>query len=547
MTSPKNESKIFLRAKVLEAILKFKTQTVPSDFEVENCIKTLLSIENLDFVTNLLLKEITGDCSVYDNILSLILLEITEPKFLSEQVFEFLNDPKVSDIKKLYLVNLLSEHGEQLDMGYVASLVKDPDGAISEQTKKFLQAAIVNPEVQIDFYDFYFAVNDEDRELLINSMVEDYSGDELANIMSMFLYFYPSIKPDKFIFDTLSNTKSYIALDSIKWFLSVAKEKELLKLAKNALNKLRLSGLNLELSHSEVYEKLLSNSKPLGFWFSHIDGQDNLSSIFAREKDDGSIQTFFTVFNLKSGPIAAFGFDKISKDDFEAVISRFFKSDVCAKLSSSDGKLLFDELSKPFWQNEKHSFSYEFPIWRQLTFDILPSELSYDEFLTKNLKKIIIDGQIVTDVLNSSFFSSWFYKAQDNELLAKVVDRINSKSDLDIKFIEGIIYVAVRTYFEDENLVELFKKRIILQAYLCLKSDMQNLANLLYTITLKEDMLKFALTFMYKKSVYVHYFEKVQEQNEADGNIFSKKKKKNEKIALNNPVDILNLVEGAWV
>ena len=59
----------------------------------------------------------------------------------------------------------------------------NPDEFIDSDTRKILDSAIANPEVQIDFMDFLSSLPDDDKITLLNSLANDYSEDELANML----------------------------------------------------------------------------------------------------------------------------------------------------------------------------------------------------------------------------------------------------------------------------------------------------------------------------------------------------------------------------
>ena len=99
-------NKIQIRAQVLQSVLKFKSTKIPSDREVESCIKALSEIEDKEFVINLLLKEVSGVNSIYDNVLVLIMFNLSDTQTLSECIFKLLCDCNVPDAKKLFLINL---------------------------------------------------------------------------------------------------------------------------------------------------------------------------------------------------------------------------------------------------------------------------------------------------------------------------------------------------------------------------------------------------------------------------------------------------------
>ena len=176
-------SKIQLRGLVLQAVLKFKDCSLPNDKEINSCIKFLNGLDEKEFIASLLLKEISTQSTQYDSILTLLLFSICDAKVLSEQVFKLLGDKNVPDIKKMHLINILRESGQSVDYNFIQTHINNPDEIIDSETKKFLQDAQMSPEVLIDFFDFYFTVSTDDKNMLVNSIINDYSGDELANVL----------------------------------------------------------------------------------------------------------------------------------------------------------------------------------------------------------------------------------------------------------------------------------------------------------------------------------------------------------------------------
>ena len=60
-------------------------------------------------------------------------------------------------------------------------------------------------------------------------------------------------------------------------------------MAKSAKNELILSGLRENPTKREILKTYLQNTLPLGFWGSLIDGADNFSIIFARQKGENIV------------------------------------------------------------------------------------------------------------------------------------------------------------------------------------------------------------------------------------------------------------------
>lgn len=514
-------SKIQIRALVLQAVLKFKNQNIPSDSEIEKCIKYLSELGECKLVSSILLKEISANSSNYDNIITLLLLAISKPEILSSLIFKLLNSPNVTDAKKLFLINILREQGLNIDYNFIQSHVKNPDAVINSETKRFLHDARVSPEVQIDFFDFYFTVSKQDRNMLVDSIIEDYTGDELANILEPFVYFYPEVHLNEKILTALVNSKSLIALKCLEWCSSNYSDSNIARLADKCHKKMILSGLNPNVSNSVVFKSFLSDSKPLNFWYSCADGNSNISCVFARQLDTGFIQTFFTVFNLYNGPIASFGFNELALHDFKIILHRFFKTSLHCNVNLNEGKLIFDCLCNRGWKNNVN-VPYEFICWRHLTFDIDATECDFSSLLLSDLKIVKISEDIMDEIINSDMLSTWFYTPDNLSIVARSVEFLKVNKINDIKQIDDFIFNLTREFIQVKSNLQSFLEQVYFQSYILKKSNMINSANALFTISKSDSLVCRLLYELVKKSLYFYYVNIAHVYNGEKQSVFSR-------------------------
>lgn len=537
-------SKIQLRGLVLQAVLKFKDCSLPNDKEINSCIKFLNGLDEKEFIASLLLKEISTQSTQYDSILTLLLFSICDAKVLSEQVFKLLGDKNVPDIKKMHLINILRESGQSVDYNFIQTHINNPDEIIDSETKKFLQDAQMSPEVLIDFFDFYFTVSTDDKNMLVNSIINDYSGDELANVLEPFAYFYPKVYINENILNAYLESKSHIALKPLKWCSEHLSDENLSQIAKKNYKKLAMSGLDVNKNEREIFSKFLQDSTPMNFWFSCADGNSNISCVFARNKSNGFIQTFFTVFNLYSGPVASFGFNEITKHDFNVILMRFFKSSIHAKISLKDGKAIFDTLASRGWK-DNIKIPYEFICWRRLTYDVEPNSSKFSDILGRDLKKNKVNKKVVQEILNTDLFSSWFFDCKKIPQISDVVNTLTNNIPTNIEEVNEIVKNAADSLFCEPNFKEKLIEKIYFQSYILLKSNMPNAANSLYSLTFDENIVfEFLLTII-KKSLYFYFINEMYEQENNSSNIFSK----NAADVQNSDTAkrILKIIEEEWV
>ena len=544
MSADSKVSKIQIRAQVLQNILKYKNCSMPSDFDVESTISELNKIEDKEFVIQLLLKEISGSGVTYDNILCLILYNIAPNDILSKEIFSLLSNPNVSDTKKLFLINILREQGQGIDYNFIQSCVDNPDEAIDNETKKFLEEAKLSPETLIDFYDFYFTVGTSDRDLLLESIINDYSGDNLANLLSPFAYFYPEVYINKKILDALCESKSYFAYPALDFCSKNCADVELKQYAKKLLKKLNFSGLKGDKSAAQIYSQLFENSVPYGFWYSIADGNSNISCVFARKRDNGTIQTFFSVFNLEYGPVSTFGFNEISKEDFDVVLLRFFKSSLHARLNLSEGKAIFDALTNRGWKNG-HKVPYEFVCWRQLTLDVDADDKSFQDIINADVPKKNVNKNFVFKILNSDLFSSWFFEYSDLPEFDKLIDNIEQNSILDISEIETLAKSVSSELIANVEFKEKFIEKIKFQSYILKNTDMDSTSRTFLALVGSDELLEEVLNFIIKKSVYVYFLNKSScDTLDSKVNIFSAVKKTEKDCDFSKKV--VCLIEEKW-
>ena len=113
-----------------------------------------------------------------------LLKELVEQEKIEKILFEKLASPSIKDSLKTKLVDALRDIGKHIDYNEYVSYFENPDEIIDADTAKLLEDAIANPESQIDFLDFIVSLPEKEKEMLLESMIADYDGDNLANILT---------------------------------------------------------------------------------------------------------------------------------------------------------------------------------------------------------------------------------------------------------------------------------------------------------------------------------------------------------------------------
>ncbi len=548
-----SESKIQIRAHILQEISKLRSIPAVSDKDIEAAISNLSQIEDKTFLCTTILKEIDGTIVYFDGILGILALHLAHC-VLEKCVFVFLEKNDVSDEKKLFLINLLTQAGITVDSNLIHLYIKDPDTIIDLETERFLKMAEVNPEAQIDFLDFYYGVSKNDRDILLDSIINDYSGDLLANILTPLIYSLDDKEGLKMCMEGLLKSKSYLAYAPLSWLVQSSDDVHIASLAKKTKNELKIAGLRKEITTLEYYKELFKNSKPLTPFVSSIDGSSNFSFVFAREYENGSVLTFFTVLNLEYGPISCFGFSNISKKEYKNILSRFFKDTEKIPLTPEFAKSLTDELTS-FGLKKNADIPYEFFCWRQLMYDIEPLETELFEYMKKNLCSMQeLNSGDIKRALNSDYGVSWFFRASE-EICPEFLGLTNKILALDEDEFEKIENLT-KEFLESENVILLLnelKTRFLYQAYFLKCLDFKNLSSLFYSIyneakiknTGENSFLMFA-EFSIKRSIYEFFLNLEAVKNVSKQENIFLKKRKFENFDFNSK-KMLKLIETKWI
>ena len=211
----------------------------------------------------------------------------------------------------------------------------------------------------------------------------------------------------------------------------------------------------------------------------------------------------------------------------------------------AQGKRLFDELSKIAMNNIK-TIPYEFVCWRRLTFDIKPADADFNELLLSDLNEIKVSPASVDKILNSKFHPAWFYNYSSNKEFASIVDKIKSDKVTSIEQIDLLLNLTCDFLLDLEEFRSNFKQKLLFQAYVLKSIEMPSAADVFYSVSRQDEMLKYTLDLILKRSLYEHCLLKTQNDDKKNENIFTKKNVLDifEKEFYR---DLLKEIEKAWV
>ena len=324
MTSPKFKQ---LNPFELKASLTTLLNKINSVQDVPNCLadfEMLDSQADKTVLSKLLLKELVNAKAEKIPVICFLLEHYTPKEELVNKFWETLKNPNLNSEVKITIINLLREL--DADWSYETCeeyLGEDSTEILDENTKKLLNTAIINPEVQIDFLDFLASIRVQDKITLLNSFEGDFSDDALANILIPVFVSEPESPEGKEALRILGTTKSQLALHVLEEMSKSAKG-ELSQEIRRALSTLKISGIR-EDNTKEFYKKILSDSVPNKFYITYPDGHGDQALIFTRKTQDGKIRFVSIVTNIETGVKDCFGFFEISQFENDKILERFLR------------------------------------------------------------------------------------------------------------------------------------------------------------------------------------------------------------------------------
>ncbi|HPT42126.1 MAG TPA: hypothetical protein PLG15_07060, partial [Candidatus Gastranaerophilaceae bacterium] len=425
---------------------------------------------------------------------------------------------------------------------------ENPDDVIDADTKKLLHVAIVNPEAQIDFLDFLKSLPDKDKEILIKSLGEDYSQDELANILIPLFLYSPESDLGKISVGILGETKSQLALHALIEALDFVEDEQTVLLIKKNISTLKIAGVRQD-NTIEFYKEILSASSPFESYISYPDGHGNQAVIFSRIRDIETIQMFAVVINSGWGIVDCFGFNEISKAEFERIVKRFFDGDEHTQIPPSFVKYILKN-AQTITRKTGGDISYEFLCWKTLLSDIQETE-NFEKILDENFVKRKLSDSEMEKFYFAPFIQRWFLDTEYSQEFTKFVEGLNQK------FIEDDFEVDLELQIQ-EKLSDIFcesqrksiEDRLLMCAYLeFLKKDSID-AQILYALRFDEENKVKLYENMLRKSIYEYYvlqkFKQIEEKKTA--NIFALRNKQKEKgLSVVQIEKIISMIENLWV
>ena len=462
------------------------------DFEnYEIHYRLLDSQSDKKIICKLLFKEINNSDSD-KNLLKFLLLRYCPAKELSEKLWSIIKNSMTSNQAKIFALDLLRDIDSNWSYDECEQYLDNPEELVDADTKRILDNAIADPEVQIDFLDFLASLSDSDKVTLLKSLGNDYSKDELANMLVPVFMSMSDTEVGKVALDILGNSKSQLAYHALNSSLDFVDEK-LVPAVKRNLSILKIAGIR-EDNSLEFYKKLLKNSKPYKFCITYPDGHGNQAIIVSRTTSGGNMQFVAIVIDDYHGIKDCFGFNNITRFECNTIIERFYRGQRALDIEPAILKSILINAEKL----SKHKMPYEYVCWRNLLADIEPKPLKL------NYKISQLSQKQFEEILVYDFTDYWFLNSTYSDEFEEFLREIETISCE--KYDEFIDQNVEKVFYPEENIV--WTNRILNCALLKHLAGEEKAAQNLYSLYNDKKLIRELYKNILRKSVYEYYFAK---------------------------------------
>ena len=537
------ENKLQIRAKLLSAIINMQNNSQDRAY-IKKTLEELNAIVDKDAVLDILNREFLKENSqMRDYTITFLISELIDPQKAEAVMFETLANPKIKDSVKAKAVGFLREAGKHVNYEQYIDYFENPDEIIDADTVKLLENARVNPESQIDFLDFLEALPQAEKEMLVESLTQDYDGDNLANILIPIIYANPYGDISQIAISAIGESKSMLAYPVLKWLEENTDDLKVKANVQKSLSLLKLSGIKEDIT-KEYYKRLLSGSPVYKCFVNFPDGHGNIGLIFSRKNEASFIQMFALVLNDIDGIIDCFGFNEISEGEFDRIVNKFFSNDRVVLADETLCKYLMvnaEKISRLKFQE----ISYEYAAWVSITRDIDYEDLN----LSDGLSKIELNDFLLKQLYDKGYFEKWFFSVSDNEKFATLIDKIADDKICDIKQIETLLNENMPQIFDDAFL-KILNRRLLVSAHFARLNNEQTFADMLYSLIDESECKNCFKEDMLKKSIYEYFLSQKDryESIKSATSIFARRANKDlQEIDIKYVENCIKEIEKNWV
>lgn len=535
-------SKLQIRAKVLSVISGIKSANAYSEELLKKYVKELSDIDDKNALFDIFIKEFIKLEENEYMFASCIIKSAVSVDYVQEKVFEMLKSSAFNDETKYKLVQLLRVLGSNSANDAIPEYFDNPEEVLDMETQKLLENAVINPEAMLDFLDFVYAVPQNDKKLLLASLTEDFKGDVLANIIYPILY---ADFDDEFklsVIDTLSNSKSSLAIEPFMYLSKISENEEIINACKVGLKKLKLAGASIEKA-DEYFNSVIKNSDVAELYTTIPDGNGNQALFISRVNKEDKFVFEAVVINDRSGVVDCFGFFNITRGEFTKILDKFYKSEGKYRVSSEYVKL---KLNQAIETSIKHKrvLPYEFVCWNVLTRDFKPLEFEINELVEKNVIETSIEKDDLLELLTKDYTLRWFISKDESTVLKDVVEEMYNQEDLSAENISSFHKKAMSAV-DDVT----WKNRLVNLIYLLQTNSSKNDASKFYSVLKNSEHYSLFKSILVQRSIFNHFIALKENQKESalTVNIFKKRNTSQYDYDIKKLDTIINKLKKSWI
>ena len=247
------KSKIQLRAEILKKLNQVKFELENNSLDKHKLFQEFAEINDYKTLTNTIIGEMSSNKTMYDYILSSILVNGLG-KNSEQYLFDAIMSDKYSNSKRVYLVNVLSEINKDADyMALLNSILGADD--INELEDDTIKDLPISPLRQIDFLDFYMQCKPQEKELFLKSILDETIEEDKVHVYSLLIYLNDEYTLKAI--DEIVKTRSKFAYYPLNFASEFFNNKKIKASAKTAINKLKLMNIPHDIPRHIAYKDML--------------------------------------------------------------------------------------------------------------------------------------------------------------------------------------------------------------------------------------------------------------------------------------------------
>jgi len=497
-------NKMQLRGQVISLLSKYqKVRDVCSE-EIKKDITFLKEIKNNDFVVKLLLDEISEKNREFNNICALFLIQIASQDSLEKHSLSILNNKKVADSKKFFIISILKQRGVGIALDDVDNYISSSESLINEQINEFVDNSYSNPEVQIDLMDFFVNIIPQERYALLDSLIHEMQGDKLARVLSLLCYCDLDENELEILIPSLLKTKSLYSTDGFEYLLAKNQNEKFLN--KDIHKKIEQEIKKNKLKEKDfIDETLTKNSKIDKCLISLVDGQSTFSLMFSRINKDNSRNCVLLTIDIKKGITSCIGFSQLKLEEFMKILRRVFDSSLPVDINPIALRAIFE-----FYYNKNFQTNtllpYEIAVWKKYLNDVRQIDFDLSEFINTKLQYCELNDSKANKVINSKFFENWFYQYGENNKIDEIIDFIEENTKFDLLKTEAKIQKTINDDFiKNEEYLKELKSNLLIQAYVSHLSKFKSTSSAIYGLCFSDKYIEKFIHLIIDRSILQHY------------------------------------------